>query len=63
MQDMHPQRKEALHPHKHEGHKVTVSVAQANNFLFRAASNDSTCMDVFGWAADYLFHVRGTSFK
>ena len=56
-------RQEAAKWQRHEGPKVTVLVTQASSFLFRAAANDSTCMDAFGWSADYLFHVRATPFK
>ena len=63
MQSMHPPRAEPLNTHDPPVKRVEVSVAQAGSFLYRTAANDSTCVDVFGWASDFLFHVRATKFK
>ena len=39
-----------------------VSVSRAKKHLFKVASAEHTCMDVFGWAADLMEPVRGTRF-
>jgi hypothetical protein len=63
MQDMHPPRTEPLNMHAPPAARPEVSAAQAGSFLYMTAANDSTCVDVFGWASDFLFHVRATGFK
>ena len=62
MQDMHPTRTTPLRPHASTVPKVHVSVNEVKRVLYRATSKDRTCIDVFGWAVDFLFHVRATPF-
>ena len=62
MKAMHPQRSTPLRRHQPTGEQVSLSVAHAKRLLYRAASSDRTCVDVFGWATDFLFHVRATPF-
>ena len=61
MEEMHPKRASPLNKHS-SASKVSVSTHKAQRFLYAAASNDRTCVDVFGWAMDYMFQVRETPF-
>ena len=62
MDEMHRNRVKPLEPHDPHVDQVRVTTKQAKNFLFKAATNDRSCIDVFGWATDYLLHVRNTPF-
>ena len=62
MADMHGVRTEELRRHAPGPDKVTVTTEQAKTFLYKEAALDHTCLDVFGWATDFLFPVRHTPF-
>ena len=62
MADMHGVRTEELQKHAPGPDKVTVKTEQAKSFLYKEAALDHTCLDVFGWATDFLFPVRNTPF-
>jgi hypothetical protein len=62
MKAMHRSRDKPLRPHEPRGPQTTVTTKKAKGFLYKLATNDNACMDVFGWAADYLLHVRKTPF-
>ena len=62
MSDMHIKRTKELKLHAPGPDKVTVTAERAKTFLYKEAGLDHTCMDVFGWATDFLFPVRNTPF-
>ena len=39
-----------------------MTTSAAKRFLYRAAARERTCLDVFGWAADFLLPIRNTAF-
>ena len=57
------QRTAPLRKHTFTGTRAKVSVNAAKAFLYKAAGEDRTCVDVFGWATDFLFPVRNTPFR
>jgi hypothetical protein len=59
---MHRKRDEPLRPHKPKPGQVQVTTNQAKRFLYKLAAQERTSIDAFGWAADFLFHVRNTPF-
>ena len=64
MQDMHPDRPETLRMNacSAEIDSELTSTIKAKAYLYKAAAKDRTCVDVFGWATDFLFPVRATAF-
>jgi len=64
MQDMHPDRPEPLRMNacSAEIDSELTSTIKAKAYLYKAAAMDRTCVDVFGWATDFLFPVRATAF-
>ena len=60
---MHRKRTAALRRHQPVGAQALVTITSAKNYLYRKVSKrDRTCVDVFGWAADYLAPIRNTAF-
>ena len=59
---MHRKRDKPLLPHKPKPGQVQVTTNQAKRFLYRLATQERTSVDTFGWASDFLFHVRNTPF-
>ena len=62
LQRLHPKRHRELRRHAITAPQVQVTTKLAKDFLYRRAADDRTCIDVFGWASDFLFPVRATPF-
>ena len=59
---MHRKRLNDLHLHAPQEAQEKVTTSAAKRFLYRAAAQKRTCLDVFGWAADFLLPIRNTAF-
>ena len=62
LQRLHPKRHRELRRHAITAPQVQVTTKLAKDFLYQRAADDRTCIDVFGWASDFLFPVRATPF-